>query len=1031
MGKLTMTRRTFIKAAAVTGAAAMLAGASTALAEDFNTKLRGNDPANTADVVRVRTACRGCGKCECGVFVTVRDGKAIKIEGDESAYHVNGNCCTKSQSSIECVYHPDRLLYPMKRTNPRGDNENPGWVRISYDEAYATITEAYTTIREKYGETAAVSTTGTSRFWAMGGGTALGAFFKKAQATGAAEICKGPRRCAGSLTIENGIFFHATVDYPLVYVQWGTEQTQSNYDDSCRMVSEAARRANYFISVDPRKSNNGKDATHHLALYPGTDHEMILGWTRIVLEKELYDDYIVRYWSNAPFLYCKEIERGGVWAAKNTNKSKGFVTKTRLLKESDIIEGGSGSRYMVWNEATDSLTWFDSDEDIAKWEGETDWDIPTTGWEYERGGVVLDYPKFRDDLLPAVWGEYPVTLKDGRQVKCKTVMQTYWDDVVSEWTLDRVAEVTTCDAKLIEDAVLTWATRIDPRRGNGGINAQLAPEQCGNNIQFFRACYILFAICDCYDVPGSNRGMTRTYVNAGVPSAVAKLPKVFSEPKWNSPLLNSTEASSGVSQGTVLGANASSTTVNATPDANWVNNEVKCGMKEFPMERWWGTTPTNEVWHTCVRADPYPVKGYLAVSGDIMNQSNTHYAWEALMQMDFAVAWDLWHIVMCEGCDILLPVQHWLELDAWPRISQGSTGATGANMHSIAPRGEAKFDLWQVHDFYKAAGKNYFPITEACPTGFDADYVLWLDAQVQNTGMNWYEYADRFATKGWRDMKVEQPLRWGHYRRYMYGYMRQADGMVINAPQWQPGTATPTMKIEIWSTIQETYCSVEMPTTKASKFLSHLTSDSQIALPYMDGPRISKKNTPELFTGEYPFMLTTGRRIPVYFHSEHRQLPMNRELWPAPRLDINAEDAAELGIEQGDWVWIENHMSKIREIADLSYTTKRGVLNAEHTWWFPEFDADNPKKGFDLCCINCLVDHEYGDPWYGSSQLRAYPVKIYKATPENSPFGNPCPCDVHGNEIIHDASDPRLKEWRSRILEIQENNGVDPKGANV
>ena len=38
-------------------------------------------------------------------------------------------------------------------------------------------------------------------------------------------------------------------------------------------------------------------------------------------------------------------------------------------------------------------------------------------------------------------------------------------------------------------------------------------------------------------------------------------------------------------------------------------------------------------------------------------------------------------------------------------------------------------------------------------------------------------------------------------------------------------------------------------------------------------------------------------------------------------------------------------------------------------------------------------------------------MKIYKATPENSPFGNPVPCDHHGNEIIHDASDPRLKEW--------------------
>ena len=44
--------------------------------------------------------------------------------------------------------------------------------------------------------------------------------------------------------------------------------------------------------------------------------------------------------------------------------------------------------------------------------------------------------------------------------------------------------------------------------------------------------------------------------------------------------------------------------------------------------------------------------------------------------------------------------------------------------------------------------------------------------------------------------------------------------------------------------------------------------------------------------------------------------------------------------------------------------------------------------------------------------LRTYPVKIYKATPENSPFGNPVPCDDDGTPIIASADDPRLKEWK-------------------
>ena len=38
-------------------------------------------------------------------------------------------------------------------------------------------------------------------------------------------------------------------------------------------------------------------------------------------------------------------------------------------------------------------------------------------------------------------------------------------------------------------------------------------------------------------------------------------------------------------------------------------------------------------------------------------------------------------------------------------------------------------------------------------------------------------------------------------------------------------------------------------------------------------------------------------------------------------------------------------------------------------------------------------------------------MKVYKATPENSPFGNPVPCGEDGTPIIYDSSDERLKTW--------------------
>ena len=70
---------------------------------------------------------------------------------------------------------------------------------------------------------------------------------------------------------------------------------------------------------------------------------------------------------------------------------------------------------------------------------------------------------------------------------------------------------------------------------------------------------------------------------------------------------------------------------------------------------------------------------------------------------------------------------------------------------------------------------------------------------------------------------------------------------------------------------------------------------------------------------EATFICTSGARQPVYFHSEHRQLPWCRELWPSPRFEMNPNDAARLGIEQGDWIWVRTPWGAIREVADLYY----------------------------------------------------------------------------------------------------------------
>src|SRR5690606_37263737 len=58
--------------------------------------------------------------------------------------------CAKGRAAPELVYHPDRLLYPLKRTRPKGDPD-PGWQRISWDEALDLTASNLRRLAEQYG----------------------------------------------------------------------------------------------------------------------------------------------------------------------------------------------------------------------------------------------------------------------------------------------------------------------------------------------------------------------------------------------------------------------------------------------------------------------------------------------------------------------------------------------------------------------------------------------------------------------------------------------------------------------------------------------------------------------------------------------------------------------------------------------------------------------------------------------------------------------------------------------------------------
>ena len=398
-----MSRRAFTRLVAVTAAAACVTtgGAKTLSAQE-------GEAGATAEIKRIRTACRGCGKMECGVWVTVENGRAVRIEGDESAFQSRGNCCTKSQASIEAAYHPDRVRYPMKRTNPKGDDD-PGWVRISWDEAFSTTVAKAKEVQERYGGTSIAGITGTSRVYPMAGTAGWVRMWGSPNGIQAWQVCKGPRHFTGNLVSQFAHSWVATVDRPRVYTAWGGSTEISNYDDACRTSVEVANEADVTIIVDPRVTNLGKEADYHLALRPGTDGAMAMCWAYIIVDRDLYDDLYVKKWTNAPFLVVEDMEPSGY----DTVSSNGdpFTLTTRLLKESDLREDGNPKHYMVWDNLNNRLTYFDVDS--GQWEGEN-WSPATEGFvprqkvtEGVSQGWCPNPTPFDPMIDPALWGEVP------------------------------------------------------------------------------------------------------------------------------------------------------------------------------------------------------------------------------------------------------------------------------------------------------------------------------------------------------------------------------------------------------------------------------------------------------------------------------------------------------------------------------------------------------------------------------------------------------------------------------------------------
>ena len=87
----------------------------------------------------VKSVCTICPK-GCGILVHTENSVPIRVEGDPENPLSKGKLCIKGLSTLEYIYHPDRLRHPLMRLGKKGSDN---WKQISWDQALDRVAEAF------------------------------------------------------------------------------------------------------------------------------------------------------------------------------------------------------------------------------------------------------------------------------------------------------------------------------------------------------------------------------------------------------------------------------------------------------------------------------------------------------------------------------------------------------------------------------------------------------------------------------------------------------------------------------------------------------------------------------------------------------------------------------------------------------------------------------------------------------------------------------------------------------------------------
>lgn len=253
----------------------------------------------------------------CSMVFEVQDGKLIGVKGNPDHPMTRGGLCVKLKDYEKRHYHPDRLLYPMKRVGPKGSKQ---FERITWDEALDTIVNRWQAIIAEHGPRAILPASYLGNQGLVHGLNGGDAFFNRLGATVCERTFCGEGSCTAWLLtvgptagVDPESFIHAKY-----IVIWASNSVSTNLHH-WHIVKDAQKKGAKVVVVDSYASRTAKEADWHIAPKPGTDGALAMAIMNVIIAEGLADmDYVQKYTVGFEQLAERAKTRTPEWAEKIT-----------------------------------------------------------------------------------------------------------------------------------------------------------------------------------------------------------------------------------------------------------------------------------------------------------------------------------------------------------------------------------------------------------------------------------------------------------------------------------------------------------------------------------------------------------------------------------------------------------------------------------------------------------------------------------------------------------------------------------------